>query len=297
MKRLLIIMLVAILAISCCACNKNEEPPVDETIVLTPATYTAASYRINEWRVEGTKDYYTILATYSKDFYGVINEDDIMYYTDTYHAFKEVFPESDITIYNVNSSKTGIGAYIKIHTNQLIDLKKVYIVTEGPATYIDGVTTKEQFIAAGHDASEWIKFYTTISTKAPPFNDINALNITDNVAILSGPDARAYCAAGNYDVLVEENKITVKFPYDMFTAMNEQAVKDMLRTNFQVAIEKDGKVTEIYLPEGLEIFSDVDEEYFYVGVQAIGNKALNEYEITHLLNVSSPSMKFALKTE
>lgn len=296
MKKLLIFMLAILIAVSCCACKKDETPP-DETLELVPAVYHASSYRINEWRVEGTKDYYTVLATYASDFYGTISEDDILYYTDDYRPFKEVFADSDITIYNTNSSNTGIGAYIKIHTNQLIDLKKVYIIAEGTAQYMEGISTKDQFIEAGNNASDWIKFYTTISSKPTPFDNINALNINDNVALLAGLDARAYCLASNYELIAEENKITIKFPYDMFTTFNADAIKTMLVSNFNVAVEKDGVLTEIIVPEGIEMFSDVDENYFYIGVQAVGDKSLDEYEITHILNISSPNMSFPIKSE
>ena len=112
-------MLAALMVFACCSCKQNEPEP-DNVIELTPAVYHASSYRVNEWRVEGTKDYYTILATYASDFYGIIEECDILYYTNNYIPFKEAFPDSNITIYNTNSSQTGIGAYIKIHTNQLI---------------------------------------------------------------------------------------------------------------------------------------------------------------------------------
>lgn len=297
MKKLLIFILALVMIVSCCACGKKDDKPVENTVELTPAQHHAASFKVNEWRVEGTKDYYTVLATYSDDFYGIIGEDNILYYTDTYHSFKEIFPESDITIYNVNSSQKGIGAYIKIHTNQLIDLKKVYIIAEGPETYAEGIFTKEQFVEAGNDASKWAKLYTTISSKTTPFNDINSLNIANNVAVITGTNARAYCAAGNYDVLIEDNKITVKFPYDTFTKINEEAIKEMLLNNFQVAIEKDGVVTQINPPEGIEIFSDMDENYFYVGVQSVGEKALSEYEFTHLINISSPNMYFKLSVD
>ena len=296
MKKLLIFALAVLMIITCCACNNNDEPPV-ETITLTPAEHHAASYRINEWRVEGTKDYYTVLATYSGDFYGTINEEDILYFTDTYKPFKEVFPESDIVIYNVNTTNTGLGAYIKIHTNQLIDLKKVYIIAEGTVTHIEGIETKDDFVAAGNDAKDWIKFYTTISSKAVPYNDIAELNATQNIAIITGADARAYCDATNYEVIQEENKIIIKFPYDMFTATDEEAIKNMLVTNFQVAMEKDGVVTQINPPEDIEIISDMDEDYFYVGVQLSEDKNLSEYDFTHLINISSPNMYFKLTVD
>ena len=298
MKKLLIFMLALVMVFSCCACNNNENnPPANETISLTPATHHVASYRVNEWRIEGTKDYYTVLATYSKDFYDQITADDILYYTDEYKPFAEVFPGCEIVVYNISTADTGIGAYIKIHTNRLIDLQKVFIVTEGPETHIDGIITKDEFLAAGNDESKWIKFYTSISSKQTPFDDIDALNNSKNVAVLSAPDFRAYCDATNYEITREDNKITVKLPYDLFTVKNETAITDALSTAFALAATTDGVVTQIKKPEGLEIIGSFDDEYLYINIQTVGEKSLDEYELEYLINISSPNMKIALTTE
>ena len=297
MKKFLIFMLVTLMICSLCACGNKEPEPSEGLIEVKPATHHVASYRVNEWRVEGTKDYYTILSTYSNDFYAEIEETDILYLKDGYQTFKEVFPNSEITIYNFNSSKSGVGAYIKIHTNQLIDLKKVYILTEGPETYIEGITTKEAFEAEEHENNNWVKFYTSIFSASVPFNDINSLNNSQSIAVITGANARAYCDATNYETTVnEDNEMVFKFKYDMFTAMDEEAIETMLLSNFRPAANRNGEIVEILLPEGLEIFADFDEEFFYVGIKSIENKPISEYDVEYILNIVSPNMKFALTT-
>ena len=296
MKKLLIFMLALVIVFSCCACNNNEDEPEVEHITLTPAEYNANSYRVNEWRVEGTKDYYTVLATYG-DFYATIDEEDVLYLTDTYHPFKEVFEGSEITIYNMNTTDSGVGAYIKIHTNRLIDLNKVFIVTEGMAKRIDGINTKEEFVAAGNEAKSWIKFYTSVLDKTAPFNDINALSTNGTLSVIAAPDARVCCDSTNYEMITEDNKITIKCSYDTFTVLNADAMKAMILNNFKPAAVKDGVVTEILMPDGLEMFCDIDKEYLYIGIQSTENKPISEYNVEYILNVSSPNMKFALKTE
>ena len=298
LKKLMIVVLCLTIVLTCAACTTSKEDP-QSTLNVQPAEYMARSYKYADWHVEGTKDYYNVFAVYSGDYYAHIENSDILYLNKNgeYELFRKAYPASDITIVNVNdSTHTGVGAYVQIRTNQLIDINKVFIQVEGPVEYSAHANSKTEYIRYGGKEEDWRAITTSISSKSIPYADIAALTTVPYEGLMNTVDGQViYVTDEEYESGQTEDSVYFQAKYMAFTEINFDTFTADNVISLLPAYDNDGGIKEAErntLDDNLELFCELGNMYVKIGYKTKDGSDISQY-----LDVVPKYVKYSSSTE
>ena len=225
----LIGLAVAVVTIVCVILlNKNPE---DEEPVFSK--YNEDLYLIDQWsedNADGEKDYYVSFYLESKDYYDVINPEDVVWLDNGYSPITEVYETAEIqTFERFPGATTGVASYILIKTDDLLDLNKIYVQTSGPEEKIEGVETKEDYIEKTGSEEGWNETTVAWTEKNILAEETDEMSMMYNHGFLHMEDENssiAYFETKEDSVMIAEDRKTVdvrltKLSENVFDAFEE----------------------------------------------------------------------------
>lgn len=288
LKKILSITLALLMIIGLMSGCKNEED-VEPTIVNDGvlATYTANVYLVDSWKEEnedGARKYQTTLLLYSKDYYDVPGVEDIKYQTNEgYEILVDAIEGSSVVLYPMNEgAKSGIATYAKITTNNLIDVKKIYAVLEGPVEYDEEALTEEDYKSKhGKLDDGWKSLMVSISEKLPPRDEVVKMNARVGAGEImlfheTYPEYFYSCVTG--EPTVEGSKIVNRM---LVAAMTSDANIEMFVEHVSQYCEYvnfvDGEPTKVELNENLKTVCEIVENEVWFGFETADGSDIENY--------------------
>jgi len=286
-KRNVIITVTLLMFLSVFAGCGNKEP--ETSIVSTvkneavTAEWTASACLIDSWTEssENSKTYYNTILVHSEDFFSCPLPSDVKYKTDDgYEPLTDIIPHIELDVYCVNKeAKKGVCAYIKIASQELLDLKKTYVFLEGPSQYIDGFETKEDY-KDQKDVS-WVELLASISSKSSFFGDAARLQMSLTDGVIRLPDKNAsqfYYSSTTHQPEIKGNKLLTRFTVEI---LNETSKEDLV-----AALIGDGKAVELVagapqdmeLDPRLRVCGEVIDDQVWLGFETIDGSPFDAYD-------------------
>ena len=283
-------MLAIIAAIVCIAMffvikNDNQNPNKETDPPIVPAKYNASASKVGSWVEESKdrKDYFVTILLSSQDYYCKPQKDCVMYLDENqYKPIHEVFEDIDIDFYYASEGVfEGFYTYVKIHTHQLIDTKRIYFQLSGPRIYDQSTLTKEDYIAIHGNNDGWCEMLCGISTKFPDndsavqsersmyegtimlFNETNSIFYIKPTATKASKLDNAYLKEFIIESLTGES-------VDVFCTNFSQTAECVTLVDDVVASDK--------LDDRLKIVAKVTEGRVMIGYETVDGSSINNYD-------------------
>jgi hypothetical protein len=265
-------------------CNKPaEEQPNLVTNAATPSEYSAQTYLIDSWHEnfdDGTKKHYITLAIYSADYYAEIDHEDIKYLDEgKYESLSNVWNGSSVEIFNLNTTQSGICAYAKITTNELIDLKKIYVKMSGPAKYDAEALTKDDYVEKYGTTDGWCSKLASVSERSIPHRAMFAMQggLAASTIRLYTEEADMYYYESTKEPVIDGNSIMTKFNVNILKECSIDTLVDVIAYQTTFANIVDGVALETELDERLQIVAEIVDGEVWIGFETVDGSAMSTY--------------------
>jgi hypothetical protein len=250
-----------------------------------PNQYVSHIYKLDEWKndlEDGKKEYYVSFVMYSKDYYANPTINHIKYHKDgKYERLIDVFPDAKIELFDVNTTQNGICTYAKVKTSQLIDIKSVHVLLEGPAKYDSEALTKEAYVNKYGSTKGWIATMVRVSEKTANHSDLAELQTDFYRGVCRVSDFKSsqfYYESGNYAPVIKDNKILSKVDVVPIKNCEISAMADAILYSTAFYNIVDGVATEAKLDERLRVVSQEIDGELWVGFETIDGSNMSDYD-------------------
>lgn len=278
-----IIGLIIVVALVLFFVLKKDEVEKDQS---TLAKYYAWVYQVDDWKEEsqntGTQ-YYKTLLVYSKDFYDEPTKEDVLFLTKSgYEMITNVIDNTDVTIYNMNtSSKKGVCAYIKIKSDELIDEEKIYINIEGPVEYVEGITTRDEFVEKYKSDEGWCGLTVSVSDFMVPTDEIGPIQPSkeEGVVTIVGDEetTRCYYKINNNKTVFNNNTALRSMNVDELHENGLEELTNIFPTLYSANM-KDGMMEVVEnLNENIKIKVELIDGVFWYGYETVAGDNIANY--------------------
>ena len=258
-KRYISILLALICALSVIACGKEEV--VEEHIEVVFADHQPIAYLMDSWK-EGD-EYVTTLLVSADSFYAEPTMDDVEYLVGTeYKPLGEAVNITSAKTYNMSKeSMNGTCTYMKFSTDQLIDLKKIYITVAGVEDIQYANLTKEEYKETVGSLGGYVELAIGLEEREIMLSSILPLQtqLTEDVIYLWDDDESAFYY--NVDLAqsqVEERTISVPVTIDYL----KESCKDL---DLSAYFTKDSVIVGYF--DGNEFIADDSKEFEFKGLE------------------------------
>jgi hypothetical protein len=263
--------------------------PVDDkhnlvTNAATPSEYSAQTYLIDSWREDfdnGAKKYYITLAMHSNDYYALIKNDDVKYLKDgKYEPLTEACVGSSVEVFNMNVTQSGICAYAKISTNELIDIKKIYVKMSGPMKYDMDTLSKDAYVEKYGTTDGWCSKLATVSERSIPHIEMFAMQggFETGVIRLHTAQSDMYYYESTKNPVTNENSIVTKFNITSLKDCDIETLVNIVANQTVFANIVDGVVSEVKLDQRLQVISHIVDGEAWIGFETIDGSDISAYD-------------------
>ena len=172
----------------------------------------ATAYLMDTWKEND--QYITTLLVSADSFYAEPTMDDVEYLVGTeYKTLSDAVNVISSETYNMSKElMNGTCTYMKFSTDQLIDLKKVYITVSGVEDIQYANLTKEEYKESVGSLDGYVEVAIGLEERETMLSDILPLQtqLTENVIYLWDEDESAfYCTVDLERSIVDEKTINV----------------------------------------------------------------------------------------
>lgn len=286
MTVLLVFLMVTTLMSAC----KNEKSPTQNdptnpTAKVEPASYSARTYMIDQWRVDlddGSREYYITLLMHSNDYSARPTSEDVKYHTDDgYYPIEDSFDNAVVEVYQPELVTNGTCAYAKIKTSQLIDTKKIHVQLSGPKEYQEGIQTKDDYVAINGSADGWCSVLTQISSMSTPNAEALKMQKPNVGGLLRLSDekySQYYYAPTEQTGIVDKDRIWSKFTIDALKNATLDNAKTHITQHGEPVNFENGIAKKVELDKRLKIVCDVVDGCLWVGVATVDGSDIAQYD-------------------
>ena len=199
-----------ICTLSVVACGKEEV--IEEHVEVVFADHQPTAYLMDTWKEND--QYITTLLVSADSFYAEPTMDDVEYLVGTeYKTLSDAVNVISSETYNMSKElMNGTCTYMKFSTDQLIDLKKVYITVSGVEDIQYANLTKEEYKESVGSLDGYVEVAIGLEERETMLSDILPLQtqLTENVIYLWDEDESAfYCTVDLERSIVGEKTINV----------------------------------------------------------------------------------------
>lgn len=285
MRKILALCLAAILLVSMTACNNKEQTPTIGEVTM-PSDLDAKVYPYNDEKIEnedGTKTYKTSYIVHTSNFYDVLTVDDIKYSTTNgMQLFSEIYQDAKLNVINVNNlEKTGTCAFIYIESPILIDFKKMYVYVEGPKTYDESISSKEDYVAKNGSTDGWYSMYLTVSSAQYPSDKIESTYTKNGSGVAKlyddGRSMFKYELTDDVNIITGNTMLTKYKVTSLRNASLEVFAEQIETSGVPAMIDGEEYVVED-VSEKLSVYCIVEGEYVWIGYQTVDGSDFTNYD-------------------
>ena len=282
-KTVISALLMAVITLSLIACGKEEV--VEPEVEVEFAEHQVSMYLIDAWKKQNadtkTDEYHTTLLVNSDSFFAEPTLDNFEYLVGS--EYKKLTDSVELNYFNIyhmaNGDVPGICTYVHFVTNELIDLKKVFVTVLGAEEKdkigFERIAYKDEF----GSLDGFVEIAAGVEEREVPLSQVLPLqtNVDENVIVLWDENESKFYYKNNPQALfLEETAAYMMLEVDPLTNSELSLLADAFVKEGKVGDYKDGKFVEWEDSEDFTIFSKVDRDYVAVGYNV---NSLSKYDV------------------